>query len=193
LDCDFFAFSGHKMLGPTGVGILYSKIPILDEMDPYQGGGEMIEYVTLENSTYSGLPHKFEAGTPNIAGAAGLGAAIDYLDAIGMEKISLYEQELTAYALQKMSQIEGMNIYGPSRQRGGVISFNLGNIHPHDLSHFLDQQGIAVRAGFHCAQPLMEKLGVSATTRASLYFYNTFKEVDYFIEQLSDAQKFFKF
>jgi len=192
LDCDFFAFSAHKMLGPTGIGILYSKIPILEGMDPYQGGGEMIEYVTLQESSYSGLPHKFEAGTPNIAGAAGFGAAIDYLDDAGMEKISLYEQEITNYAVQKMLQIPDMTIYGLSRHRGGAVSFNLGNIHPHDMSHFLDQQGIAVRAGFHCAQPLMEKLGVTATTRASFYFYNTFKEVDYFLEQLSEARKFFK-
>jgi cysteine desulfurase/selenocysteine lyase len=193
LDCDFFAFSGHKMLGPTGIGILYAKIPVLEEMDPYQSGGEMIESVTLHNSTYSGLPHKFEAGTPNIAGAVGLGAAIDYLDSIGMEKISLYEQEITSYALMKMSKIEGMTIYGPTKHRGGAISFNLGNIHPHDMAHFLDQQGIAVRAGFHCAQPLMEKLKVSSTTRASLYFYNTIKEIDYFVDQLTEAQHFFKF
>lgn len=193
LDCDFLAFSGHKMLGPTGTGVLYAKIPLLEEMEPYQAGGEMIEEVTLHDSTYNVIPHKFEAGTPNIAGAVGFGAALDYLEAIGMEKVALYEQELVKYALHKMGHMPGMVIYGRAAHRGGAVSFNLGNIHPHDLAHFLDQQGVAVRAGHHCAQPLMKKLGVGATTRASFYLYNTLEEVDYFVTQLKEAQKFFNF
>jgi cysteine desulfurase / selenocysteine lyase len=193
LDCDFFAFSGHKMLGPTGIGILYAKSQILENMNPYQGGGEMISSVWLESSTWNEIPHKFEAGTPNIAGAVGLGAAVDYLQNIGMVPVTLYEQEITTYALEKMGEIEGMVIYGSAPERGGVISFNLGNVHPHDLSQYLDQEGIAVRAGHHCAQPIMRKLNIAATTRISLYFYNTFEEIDYFIEKLYQAQKFFNF
>jgi len=193
LDCDFFAFSGHKMLAPTGIGVLYAKSQILENMNPYQGGGEMISSVWLESSTWNEIPHKFEAGTPNIAGAVGLGAAVDYLQNIGMVPITLYEQEITTYALEKMDEIEGMVIYGSAPERGGVISFNLGNVHPHDLSQYLDQEGIAVRAGHHCAQPIMRKLDIAATTRISLYFYNTFEEVDYFIEKLYQAQKFFNF
>ena len=193
LDCDFLAFSAHKMLGPTGIGALYAKVRLLENMDPYQGGGEMISSVWLENATWNEIPHKFEAGTPNIAGAFGFKAAIDYLDSMGMQKITLYEQEITTYALDKMMEIDGMIIYGSAPERGGAISFNLGNIHPHDLSHYLDQQGIAVRAGHHCAQTVMRKLNIAATTRASFYFYNTFEEVDYFIEQLKSAKSFFNF
>jgi cysteine desulfurase/selenocysteine lyase len=193
LDCDFFAFSGHKMLAPTGIGVLYAKSQILENMNPYQGGGEMISSVWLESSTWNEIPHKFEAGTPNIAGAVGLGAAVDYLQNIGMVPITLYEQELTTYALEKMNDIEGMIIYGSAPERGGVISFNLGNIHPHDLAQFLDQEGIAVRAGHHCAQPLMRKLDIAATTRISLYLYNTYEEIDIFIDRLYKAQEFFDF
>ncbi|MGD9488146.1 MAG: cysteine desulfurase [Calditrichaceae bacterium] len=193
LDCDFLAFSGHKMLGPTGIGVLYAKARILENMNPYQGGGEMINSVWLENATWNEIPHKFEAGTPNIAGAIGFSAAVEYLENIGMNAITMYEQDITTYALDKMRELENIKIYGSAPERGGVISFNLGNIHPHDLSHFLDQQGIAVRAGHHCAQPIMRKLDIAATTRASFYFYNTFEEVDYFIDQLQKAQKFFKF
>ncbi len=193
LDCDFLAFSGHKMLGPTGIGGLYAKTLHLENMRPYQGGGEMIQSVWLEHATWNEIPHKFEAGTPNIAGAIGLGAAIDYLENIGMERITLYEQELTTYALQKMNEIKGLTIYGNAPERGAAISFNLGNVHPHDLSHFLDQQGIAVRAGHHCAQPIMRKLDIAATTRASFYLYNTKEEIDYFIQQLKEAVKFFNF
>jgi len=193
LDCDFFAFSSHKMIGPTGIGVLFAKAQILENMNPYQGGGEMISSVWLENSTWAEIPHKFEAGTPNIAGAAGLATAIDYLENIGMENITMYEQELTTYALEKVSQIENMKIYGAAPERGAVISFNLGDIHPHDLSHFLDQQGIAVRAGHHCAQPIMRKLEIAAITRASLYFYNTTDEIDYFVQQLEAANQFFSF
>ena len=193
LDCDFLAFSGHKMLGPTGIGALYAKEKYLQEMPPYQGGGEMIQSVWLDRATWNEIPYKFEAGTPNIAGAIGLGAAIDYLQNIGMENITLYEQELTTYALQKMHEIEELTIYGNAPERGAVISFNLGEVHPHDLSHFLDQQGIAVRAGHHCAQPIMRKLNIAATTRASFYLYNTKQEIDFFAEQLKEAVKFFSF
>ncbi len=193
LDCDFLAFSGHKMLGPTGIGVLYAKSGQLENMDPYQGGGEMISTVWLEKSTWNEIPHKFEAGTPNIAGAIGLGAAVDYLNDIGMTQIALYEQELTTYALEKMREIDGMEIYGMAPERGSAISFNLGQIHPHDLAHFLDQQGIAVRAGHHCAQPIMRKLDLAATTRASFYFYNTFEEIDYLVEHLKAAREFFGF
>ncbi len=193
LDCDFLAFSGHKMLGPTGIGVLYAKSARLENMNPYQGGGEMINTVWLEKSTWNEIPHKFEAGTPNIAGAIGLGAAIDYLNELGMPRITMYEQQLTTYALEKMREIDGLEIYGMAPERGGAISFNLGQIHPHDLSHFLDQQGIAVRAGHHCAQPIMRKLNVAATTRASFYFYNTFEEIDYLVEQLKAAREFFGF
>jgi len=193
LNCDFLAFSGHKMLAPTGIGVLYAKAAHLQNMNPYQGGGEMISTVWLENATWNEIPHKFEAGTPNISGAIALGAAVDYLQQIGMRDITLYEQELTTYALEKMQAIEGMEIYGMAPERGSAISFNLGQVHPHDLAHFLDQQGIAVRAGHHCAQPIMRKLNVPATTRASFYFYNTFEEIDYFIEQLLAAREFFGF
>ncbi len=193
LNCDFLVFSGHKMCGPTGIGVLYAKSQILENMNPYQGGGEMISSVWLENSTWNEIPHKFEAGTPNIAGAIGLGAAIDYLSEIGMVEITLYEQALTTYALHKLQQIDGIKIYGAAPERGGVISFNLGEIHPHDLSHFLDQEGIAVRAGHHCAQPVMRKLNIAATTRISLYFYNTFKEIDYFIDRMIAAKRFFSY
>jgi len=193
LNCDFFAFSGHKMLGPTGIGILYAKSQILENMNPYQGGGEMINSVWLEDATWNEIPHKFEAGTPNIAGAIGLAKAVEYLENVGMVNLTLYEQELTTYGLERMAEIQGMKIYGAAPERGGVISFNLGDIHPHDLSHFLDQQGIAVRAGHHCAQPVMRKLNIAATTRVSFYFYNTKEEIDYFIDQLKKAKEFFAY
>jgi len=193
LDCDFYAFSGHKMVAPTGIGVLYAKRARLENMGPYQGGGEMINSVWHDRATWNEIPHKFEAGTPNIAGAIGLGSAIDYLQNIGMENIARYEQELTTYALENMMRIPGMRVYGQAPERGGAISFNLGNVHPHDMAQFLDQQGIAVRAGHHCAQLIMQKLDISATTRASFYFYNTFKEIDYFVEQLIEAQRFFDF
>jgi cysteine desulfurase/selenocysteine lyase len=191
LNCDFLAFSGHKMCGPTGIGVLYAKSRILENMNPYQGGGEMISSVWLENATWNEIPHKFEAGTPNIAGAIGLGAAIDYLSNIGMIPIALYEQALTTYTLEKLASIEEMHIYGRAPERGGVISFNLGDIHPHDLAHFLDRKGIAVRAGHHCAQPIMRKLNIAATTRASLYFYNTTEEIDVLLASLKEAREFF--
>lgn len=193
LDCDFLAFSGHKMCGPTGVGVLYAKEKFLEEMNPYQGGGEMIQSVWLDHATYNDIPHKFEAGTPNIAGVIGLTAAIDYLSQIGMENITKYEQKLVTYALSRMRDIKGIRIFGNAPFRGGVISFSLGDIHPHDVAQFLDKDGFAVRAGHHCAQPVMRKLGVPATTRASFYFYNTFEEIDRFIESLSKVREFFKY
>ncbi len=191
LDCDFLAFSGHKMCGPTGIGGLYGKAELLEAMDPYQGGGEMISSVWLDRATWNEIPHKFEAGTPDISGAIGLAAAVEYLSAIGMENITHYEQKITTYALSKMREVEGVRIFGEAPERGGVISFYLGNIHPHDMAQFLDNDGIAVRAGHHCAQPVMRKLGVPATTRASFYFYNTYEEVDRFVESLYKAKEFF--
>jgi cysteine desulfurase/selenocysteine lyase len=192
LDCDFFAFSAHKMMGPTGIGALYAKYDILKQMPPFLGGGEMIEAVYLDHATYAEVPHKFEAGTPHIAGAIGFGAAIEFLQALGMEKVHQMEKEITDYALEMLQDLPGMEIYGTANERGGVISFNLGSIHPHDLSHFLDQEGVAVRAGHHCAQPLMRKLDLAATTRASFYVYNTKEEVDRFVNALIKAREFFK-
>ncbi len=191
LDCDFLAFSSHKMLGPTGIGVLYAKDHLLENMNPYQGGGEMISTVWLENSTWNEIPHKFEAGTPNIEAAFGFHAALDYLQSIGMKRVTLYEQELTTYALNRMKQVEGLNIYGDAPERGGVISFNIEGLHPHDLAQFLDQHGIAIRAGHHCAQPIMRKLNIAATARASFYLYNTFEEIDYFVDSLRKARVFF--
>ena len=181
------------MCGPTGMGVLYAKEKLLEDMDPYQGGGEMISSVWLDRANWNEIPHKFEAGTPNMAGAVGLAAAIDYLTSIGMEKITSYEQKITTYALAKMQEIEGMRIYGSAPERGAVISFFLGEIHPHDMAQFLDNQGIAVRAGHPCAQPVMRKLGVPATTRASFYFYNTYEEIDIFVDCLRKAKEYFRY
>src|SRR3989454_3450465 len=194
LDCDFLAFSGHKMCAPTGIGVLYAKKELLDSMPPFHGGGEMIREVHMYESTWKDPPYKFEAGTTNIAGAIGLGAAVDYLNQIGMRKIRLYEQELTRYALDRLSQIKGISIYGPKdpSQREAVVSFNVGDIHAHDMATLLDEDAICVRSGHHCAQPLMERLGVSATTRASFYLYNTEQEVDRLVESLEKAKKVFK-
>ncbi|MCP8309245.1 MAG: cysteine desulfurase [archaeon] len=194
IDCDFLAFSGHKMLGPTGIGVLYGKRELLEEMNPFLGGGDMIREVHLREASWDDLPWKFEAGTSNVAGAIGLGAAVDYLNKIGMKNIREHEKELTRYALDKMTKIKGIRIYGPKdvKVRGGVISFNLGDIHPHDLASILDGEGIAVRAGHHCAQPLMERLGVNGTTRASFYVYNTEREVDSLVNALEKARKVFK-
>src|SRR5438094_1651102 len=194
LDCDFLAFSGHKVCGPTGIGILYAKKSILQAMPPFDGSGEMIREVHLYESTWKDPPYKFEAGTTNIAGAIGLGAAVDYLNHIGMRKIRLHEQELTRYALDSLSRIKGISIYGPKdpSQREGVISFNVGDIHANDMATLLDEDAICVRSGHHCAQPLMERLGVSATTRASFYLYNTEQEVDRLTESLEKAKRVFK-
>ncbi|MDE1841385.1 MAG: cysteine desulfurase [Thaumarchaeota archaeon] len=194
LDCDFFAFSAHKMLGPTGVGVLWAKKELLQEMVPFNGGGDMIREVHKYETTWNDLPYKFEAGTPNIADVIGFAAALDYLNDIGMDKVREHEMELTKYALDKLSQIKGIVLYGPKdvAKRGGVISFNLGDIHPHDLATIIDEDGIAIRSGHHCAQVLMERLDVSATSRASFYIYNTKEEVDVFIRSLNRAKELFK-
>ncbi len=193
LDVDFFAFSGHKMLGPTGIGVLYGKEELLEQMSPVEFGGEMIDFVYEQEATWKELPWKFEAGTPNIAGAIGLAVAIDYLDKIGMETVHQYEQELIAYVFPKLQAVEGLTIYGSEdlTQRSGVISFNLAGLHPHDVATALDYEGVAVRAGHHCAQPLLSYLGVAATVRASFYLYNTKADCDKLIEALQKTKEFF--
>jgi cysteine desulfurase/selenocysteine lyase len=193
LGCDFLAFSGHKMAGPTGVGVLYARPELLEAMDPFLGGGSMISRVLLEESTWNEVPHKFEAGTPNIADVIGLGAAIDYLESLGMENVRAHERELTKYALDRLSALDGLTIYGPmdSEERVGVVSFNYGEVHPHDLSQVLDQYGVAIRAGHHCAQPLMRRLDCVATARASFYIYNLPSEIDTLIEALKEAGRYF--
>jgi cysteine desulfurase/selenocysteine lyase len=193
LDCDFFAFSAHKMLGPTGVGVLYARREILEEMEPFMGGGEMIKRVTLEDATWNDVPWKFEAGTPNIADVIAFGAAIDYLEGLGMENVRAHEMEVTAYALRRLRQMENVIVYGPpeAADRGGVISFNYPDLHPHDVGTILDREGVALRAGHHCTQPLMRSLGVSGTARASFYVYNTLEEVDVLVDALGKARAFF--
>lgn len=193
IDCDFAAFSGHKMLGPTGIGVLYGKSELLESMPPFLGGGEMIREVHTTGSSWKDLPYKYEAGTPNISGAIGLGAAVDYLRGIGMRNVHDYEKQITSYALEQMKQVEGLAIYGPMdvERRVGVVSFNLGDIHPHDLASILDEEGVAIRSGHHCAQPLMEFLELPATSRASFYIYNSKEEVDVFIDALEKARKLF--
>ena len=191
LGCDFYAFSGHKMLGPTGIGALWGKTELLNEMDPFMGGGEMIETVTMESSTWNEIPYKFEAGTPNFAQAVGLGAAVDYLKIIGMSTIAEHEKTLTAYALNKINQIEGIRIHGSSDERAGVISFNVDGIHPHDLAQFLNEDNIAIRVGHHCAQPLLSTLGETATARLSFYIYNDESDVDKFYDSLTNIRKYF--
>ena len=193
LGCDAYAFSGHKMCGPTGIGVLWARRELLDSMPPFQGGGEMIRVVEREGSTWASLPHKFEAGTPDIAGAIGLGAAVDYLERVGMAAIARHEQELLTYALDHLPDVPGFKALGPEQveHRSGVISFTLGDAHPHDISTILDSQGIAVRAGHHCAQLVMRRFGLPATTRASLYFYNTAEDVDRMIAALQVVRGIF--
>ena len=193
LNCDFYAFSGHKMAGPTGIGILYGKKELLNKMEPVEFGGEMIDFVGLYESTWKELPWKFEGGTPIIAGAVGLGAAIDYLEEIGMDNIEKHEQHLAKYAMNRMSEVEGITIYGPldPEKRASLITFNLSDVHPHDLATVLDMHGIAVRAGHHCCQPLMKWLDVSATARASFYIYNTEEDVDRLVDGLRIAKEYF--
>ena len=191
LGCDFYAFSGHKMLGPTGIGVLWGKTEHLEEMDPFMGGGEMINTVTMESSTWNDIPYKFEAGTPNFAQAVGLGAAIDYLQNIGMDNIAAHEQMLIKYALGKLNQIDGLRIHGSAKDRGGVISFNTDGIHPHDLAQFLNEDNIAIRVGHHCAQPLLKTLGETATARMSFYIYNDESDVDKFCESLETIKNYF--
>jgi cysteine desulfurase/selenocysteine lyase len=184
LDCDFYAISGHKLYGPTGVGILYGKANLLDSMPPYQGGGEMISSVTFEKTTYNVLPHKFEAGTPNIAGGIGFGAALDYVSEIGLKNIAAYEKELLLYATQQLSAIPGLRIIGTAKEKASIISFVIEGVHAHDVGTILDQQGIAVRTGHHCAQPAMDRFQVPATARVSLAFYNTREEIDALVKGL---------
>lgn len=193
LDCDFYCFSGHKMCGPTGIGVLYGKQTLLEKMEPVAFGGEMIDFVDLYESTWTELPWKFEAGTPNIASAIGLGAAIDYLEKIGMQTIHEYEQAIVAELLPKLQQIDGLTIYGPQNpaEHTAVIAFNLDHLHPHDVASALDMQGIAVRAGHHCAQPLIKELGCFATARASFYFYNTKEEANQLVAAILATKEFF--
>jgi cysteine desulfurase/selenocysteine lyase len=194
LDVDFLAFSGHKALGPTGIGILWGRAELLNQMEPFLYGGSMIETVTMESATFAPVPRRFEAGVPNMAGAVGLGAALKYLSEIGMENVHAWESELTRYALKKIAGIPGVTIIGPSdsANRGAVISFTVDGIHPHDVGQVLDQHGIAVRTGHHCAWPLMKKFGVTGTVRASFYIYNTFEDVDVLIKGIQSAQEYFK-
>ncbi len=190
LNCDFYAFSGHKMGGPTGIGVLYGKKDILNKMEPVEFGGEMIDFVGLYESTWKELPWKFEGGTPIIAGAIGLGAAIDFLESVGLEEIEAHEKKLAQYALDRLQSIDGVTVYGP-QERAGLVTFNLDDVHPHDVATVLDAEGIAVRAGHHCAQPLMKWLEVSATARASFYMYNTKEDVDAFVDGLQKTKEFF--
>ncbi|GAB1803206.1 cysteine desulfurase [Priestia megaterium] len=190
LDCDFFAFSGHKMGGPTGIGALYGKKEILEKMEPIEFGGEMIDFVNLYESTWKELPWKFEGGTPIIAGAIGLGAAIDFLEEIGLDNIQAHEHKLAQYALDRLSQVDGITIYGP-KERAGVVTFNIEDVHPHDVATVVDADGIAIRAGHHCAQPLMKYLNVSSTARASFYLYNTEEEVDKLVSSLIKTKEYF--
>ena len=194
MDCDFMAFSAHKMLGPTGVGVLYVKREILEKMQPFIGGGDMIKEVHKYETRYNDLPYKFEGGTPNIADVIGFGAALDYLTNIGMDRVREHEIEITKYALDKIIGVKGVTLYGPpnAKDRGGVVSFNIGDIHPHDLATIMNDRGVAIRSGHHCAQVLMERLDVSATSRASFYIYNTKDEVDTFIDALSEARRLFR-
>ena len=191
LGCDFLAFSGHKMCGPTGIGALYARAEILDSMPPWHGGGEMIVSVTLEKSTFKKAPHRFEAGTPNIAGAIGLAAAIDYIEQIGRAAIFEHDVDLASHAMKRLAELSGMRILGPAPPRGALVGFVMDTAHPHDLTTFADQYGLALRGGHHCNQPLMRRFGVPGTTRASFYFYNTKEEIDRMIEILDTAVRFF--
>jgi cysteine desulfurase / selenocysteine lyase len=193
LGADFLAFSGHKLLGPTGIGVLWGRMERLEEMEPFETGGEMISDVTLDGATWAAIPHRFEAGTPPIAEAVGLHAAVDYLEDIGMDRVSAHDRELTGYALRRLAEVEGVAVQGPAgvEARGGVISFTLGDVHPHDLATILDQGGVSVRAGHHCAKPLLRHLGVTATARASFYLYNTPDDVDALVDGLHGARRLF--
>ena len=191
LDCDFYAFSGHKVYGPTGIGILYGKAELLEAMPPYQGGGEMIKSVTFEKTIYNTLPHKFEAGTPNIAGPIGLGAAIDYVTDLGLDRISAYEQQLLEYGTKMLTGLSNVRMIGTAKEKSGILSFVMEGVHPHDIGTILDTQGIAVRTGHHCAQPVMERYGLSATARASLAFYNTKEEIDALVKGIDQVIEVF--
>ena len=191
VDCDFYVFSGHKMVGPTGVGVLVGRKSLLEEMDPFLGGGEMINKVTLNSSTWNDVPWKFEAGTPNIAQVIGLGAAIDFLNDIGLNKVQGHEEKLLQYGLESLSTIDGIILYGSPKNRGAVIPFNVKDIHPHDLAKFLDTDNICIRAGHHCAQPIMNKLGISASARASFYLYNDTDDIDQLVESIKKTLNIF--
>jgi cysteine desulfurase/selenocysteine lyase len=191
LDCDFYVFSGHKLYAPTGIGVLYAKREHLESMDPFQGGGDMIASVTFEKTTYNRVPYKFEAGTPNIAGTIAMGRAIDYVQEIGLERIGAYEDELLEYATAKVGAIPGVRLIGTAADRASVLSFDLEGVHPHDVGTILDREGVAVRAGHHCAQPVMERFGVAATVRASFAFYNTREEVDALVAALETVREVF--
>jgi cysteine desulfurase / selenocysteine lyase len=191
LDCDFYAFSGHKLCGPTGIGILYGKAAILERMQPFKGGGDMILSVTFEKTTYNTIPHKFEAGTPPIAAAIGLGAAVDYLSAVGMDKIAAHEIDLLNYATEQVNRMPGVRIIGTAEKKAAVLSFAIAGVHPHDVGTLLNQDGIAIRTGHHCAQPVMQRFKVPATSRASFAFYNSMAEVDAFIAGIRNVQKVF--
>ena len=191
IGCDFLAFSGHKMMAPTGIGVLYGRTELLYEMDPFMFGGEMISRVTYDSATWADLPQKFEAGTPNIGGAIGLGAAVEYLESLGMDKVAAYEQELTQYTIQTLERIPGLRVFGHAPDRGGAVSFEVEGVHPHDLAQFVDRDGVAIRAGHLCAQPLMNKLGVPAVSRASVYVYNLREEVDRLATAILKAKEFF--
>ncbi len=192
LDCDFYAFSGHKLLGPTGIGVLYGKKEFLEKMPPYQGGGDMIRSVTFEKTDYNDLPYKFEAGTPHIAGVIGLGAAIDYIQSVGLGRIESYEQELLKYGTEKLLQVPGLRLIGTAKHKSAILSFVLGEAHAHDIGTILDRQGIAIRAGHHCAMPVMQRFNVPATTRASLAFYNTREEIDRLVAALREVTEVFQ-
>jgi cysteine desulfurase/selenocysteine lyase len=191
LDCDFYALSGHKMFGPTGIGVLYGKAALLDKMPPYQGGGDMIRNVTFAKTTYNELPYKFEAGTPNIAGTIGLGAAVDYLNGIGLDRVAAYEHDLLAYGTEQLECIPGLRIIGTAREKASVLSFVLEGVHPHDVGTILDREGVAVRTGNHCAQPVLEWFGVPATTRASIAFYNTRQDIDALVAGIYKVKEIF--
>jgi len=191
LDCDFYAFSGHKLYAPTGIGVLYGKEALLDAMPPWQGGGEMIETVTLERTTYNRLPYKFEAGTPHIAGAIGLGAAIEYLSQVGLDAVAAYEHELLVYGTALLQQIPGLRMIGTAAHKAGILSFVIDGLHAHDIGTVLDTEGVAIRAGHHCAMPVMDRFGVPATARASLAFYNTREDLDRLAQALRRAVEMF--
>ena len=191
LDCDFYVFSGHKLFGPTGIGVLYGKEDLLEKMPPYQGGGDMIKMVTMKETQYNELPHKFEAGTPNISGVIGLGAAIDYVNKIGLENIGNHEKQLLDYANQMASEITGLKFIGTAKNKTSILSFTLDGIHPHDVGTILNNEGIAIRTGHHCAMPVMEYFQIPATSRASFSFYNTHAEVDVLIEGINKCSKVF--
>jgi cysteine desulfurase/selenocysteine lyase len=191
LDCDFYTFSGHKVYGPTGIGVLYGKSALLEAMPPYQGGGDMISSVTFEKTTYNKLPYKFEAGTPDIAGVIGLGAALNYVNGLGIENIGAHEHELLTYATEKISAVPGVSLIGTAKERAGVVSFVVEGVHPHDVGTILDQEGIAIRTGHHCSQPVMERFGIPATARASFAVYNTFGEIDALVRGIGKVREVF--